>query len=183
MKPFWNGFFNSKNKNRPSETVDETGQKVRILFKKVNNYFNNEQLLLKAGKVDALELMSSDKIRERLTALERILFDDPTIEVNSEKIKTKIERLEDRFAELLAERSIERDLEEQIAEKMEEKQREYLKEIKKEIVQGNAGTVDNAQTLKRLAQLEKMETRGLNRSTLELVRPRNLMRLWARTNH
>ncbi|MFW6381311.1 MAG: AAA family ATPase, partial [Bacillota bacterium] len=171
MKPFWHGLFTKK---EDSEKTNKLEQELRVLFKKINKHFDNEQLIMKAGKVNALDLISSDRSKERLTAMERILFEDPTIAVDECNIEEKINRLENKIADLIAERSIEKDLEEQIAERMQQRQREYLREIKKEIVQENRDTADDANTLKRLAHLEKLETKGLNRSTLEMVRPRNL---------
>ncbi len=171
MKSFWQEWFK---KERKEEKTDDKDREIRVLLKKINKHFNNEQLILKAGKIDSLELLSSDNKKEKLTALERIICEDPTIEVDEESMEEKIARLEEKLADLIAERSIEKNLEEQIAEKMQEKQRQYLQEIKKEIVQGENKPVDDASTLKRLARLEKMESRSLNRSTLELVRPRNL---------
>ncbi len=177
MRAFWQGLFNNEEEPRYNKgdftELGEKEKKIKILYKKVNDYFNNEQLIIKAGKVNALELISSDKTKERLTALERILFEDPTIEIDGENIGNKINKLENKIADLIAERSVEKDIEEQIAERMQKRQREYLKEIKKEIVEED-NAVDNAQTLKRLAQLEKLETKSLNRSTLEMVRPRKL---------
>ena len=171
MKSFWRGWFK---KEQEEQKTNEEDREIRVLLRKINKHFNNDQLILRAGKINSLELLSSDDKKEKLTALERVLCEDPEIQVDEESIGEKITRLENRLADLIAERSIEKDIEEQIAEKMEEKQRKYLQEIKKEIVQGENEPVDDASTLKRLAKLEKLEARSLNRSTLELVRPRNL---------
>ena len=171
MKSFWQGLFNKKEENA---SINENERQVKILFRKANDYYGNDKFLLKAGKVNALDLMSSDKTEERLTALARILFEEPSIKMGEDNIETRIEKIESRLADLFAERNVEQDIEEQIAERMEKRQREYLNEIKKEIVKEEKSCVDNADTLKRLAQLEKMETKNLNRSTLEIVRPCNL---------
>lgn len=176
MKAFWQGLFNNEEIRQDEENFTELSEKekkIKVLYKKISKYFNDEQLIIKAEKVDALELISSDKTKEKLTALERVLFDDPTIKIDGKDIENKINRLENKIADLIAERSVEKDIEEQIAKRMQKRQREYLKEIKKEIVEED-NAVDNAQTLKRLAQLEKLETKSLNRSTLEMVRPRKL---------
>lgn len=167
MKPFWRGWFEKKEKDIQN---DEKFRQIKALYKKATDFYGQDKFIMKASRVDVLDLITSDKIKERLTALERIVYDDPTIEIDRGNLDERILRLENKIADLLAERSVERDLEEQIAERMQRRQKEYLKEIKKEIVRGEQ-TADNAQTLRKLAQLEKLESRSLNRSTLDLVRP------------
>jgi len=38
-----------------------------------------DQLALKAGKLDSLELMQSEKLEDKVLALERLVHEDPTI--------------------------------------------------------------------------------------------------------
>src|SRR6056297_852152 len=123
MKSFWQGLFNKKEENA---SINENERQVKILFRKANDYYGNDKFLLKAGKVNALDLMSSDKPEERLTALARILFEEPSIKMGEDNIETRIEKIESRLADLFAERNVEQDIEEQIAERMEKRQREYL---------------------------------------------------------
>ncbi|HLV10685.1 MAG TPA: Lon family ATP-dependent protease [Halanaerobiales bacterium] len=170
MHSFWQKIFD-RNKREIQIHTDERNRTLKALYKKVTNLHGRDKFILKASRVDALDMVGSEKIMERLTALERIIYDDPSIEISGGDFEKRVTAVEEKIAELMAERSVERDIEEQIAEKMEKKQQEYLKEIKKEIVNGEE-SVDNAQTLRRLAQLEILETRSLNRSTLDLVRPR-----------
>ncbi len=171
MKPFWQNLF-KKDKKEIQIHTDEKDRTVKALYKKVTNLYGKDKFILKASRVNVLELISSEKVTERLTALERIIYDDPTLAVDNKNFENRVKILEEKIADLLAERSVELDIEEQIAERMEKRQQEYIKEIKREIVHEDQ-CVDNAQTLRRLAQLEKLETRTLNRSTLDLVRPCN----------
>lgn len=173
MKPFWLQFFKKKENN---EKTDQRLKIVKALYKKVADFYGRDKFILKACRVDVLDLIGSDSIKERLTALERIIGDDPSIEIDGSNFEERVRKLENELADLMAERSVEKDLEEQIAVRMEKRQREYIKEIKKEIVKGDQ-SVDNAQTLRKLAQLERLETRSLNRSTLDLVRPRSFKEL------
>ncbi len=169
MKAFWRRIF----KKRKDHVVIDTDQRcctVKALYKKINNIYGRERFVLKANKIDALDMISSEKLYIKLTALERIVYGDRSIEISRSRIDDRINKLENKIADLLAERSVERDLEEQIAVRMEKRQQEYIQEIKKEIV-SDKKTADNAKTLRRLAQLEIMETRNLNRTTLDMVRP------------
>ncbi|MFW5992212.1 MAG: Lon family ATP-dependent protease, partial [Halanaerobiaceae bacterium] len=174
MNSFWRRFF-GKEKDE-TEDDNKTDRTLRALYKKASNIYGREKFIKKANRVNVMEMMGSDKIKESLTALERIVYDDPDREILGNNFNARIKNLENRIADLLAEKSVEQDLEEQIAERMEKRQQEYIKEIKKEIVREEK-TVDNAKTLRRLAQLEKMEAKSLNRSTLEMVRPRSFKEL------
>ncbi|QTL99816.1 ATP-dependent protease, Lon family [Iocasia frigidifontis] len=174
MKPFWQRFFHKGDvqlKQNKDSSIDNQDKRLKALYKKISDYYGRDRFIIKAGRVDVLDLISSEKTKERLTALERLIYDDPSQKIEG-PVNERLDRLENKLADLLAERSVEKELEQQIAVRMKKREREYLKEIKKEIVQGEE-TVDNAQTLRRLAQLEKMEARGLNRSTLDLVRPQS----------
>ncbi|MFP4661788.1 MAG: Lon family ATP-dependent protease [Halanaerobiales bacterium] len=173
MKAFWSRFI-KKSVGHISENInddiDYRCRTIKALYKKVNNIYGHEKFILRANRVHVLEMIGSASLEKRLTALERIVYGDPDIEVTKVKMDERIKKLENKIADLLAERSVERDLEEQIAVRMEKRQQEYIKEIKKEIV-SDKKTADNAKTLRKLAQLEKMETRSLNRTTLDMVRP------------
>lgn len=169
MKAFWRRIF-KKGKDHVAIDTDQRCRTVKALYKKINNIYGRERFVLKANKVNALDMISSEKLYIKLTALERIVYGDRSIEISRSKIDDRINKLENKIADLLAERSVERDLEEQIAVRMEKRQQEYIQEIKKEIV-SDKKTADNAKTLRKLAQLEIMETRNLNRTTLDMVRP------------
>jgi len=169
MKAFWRRIIKKSKDHVPIDT-DQRWRTVKALYKKINNIYGRERFILIANKVNSLDMISSDSLHVKLTALERIVYGDRTIEISRSKIDERINKLENTIADLLAERSVERDLEEQIAVRMEKRQQEYIQEIKKEIV-SDKKTADNAKTLRKLAQLEKMETRNLNRTTLDMVRP------------
>jgi len=171
MKAFWRRIF-KKRKDHVAIDTDQRWRTVKALYKKINNIYGRERFILKANKVNSLDMISSDSLHVKLTALERIVYSDPTIEISRSKIDERIDSLGNKIADLLAERSVERDLEEQIAVRMEKRQQEYIQEIKKEIV-SDKKTADNAKTLRKLAQLEVMEGRNLNRTTLDMVRPQN----------
>ncbi|HPT84344.1 MAG TPA: ATP-dependent protease, Lon family, partial [Limnochordia bacterium] len=68
-----------------------------------------DQLVLKAGKLDSLELLESEKIEDRILALERLVHDDPTIadQRTPEEALQVLQELEDYLADLLAKRTVE----------------------------------------------------------------------------
>ncbi|HOB41516.1 MAG TPA: ATP-dependent protease, Lon family, partial [Limnochordia bacterium] len=121
-----------------------------------------DQLVLKAGKLDSLELMQSDKIEDRILALERLVHDDPTIvdQRTPEEAAQVLQELEDYLADLLAKRTVEEQLEQKVSAKLQERHLEYLKEVRMQVLKETAGP-DNAQTLKKYAELELLEKRSL----------------------
>lgn len=134
-----------------------------------------EQLVIKAGKLDSLELMQSEKIEDRILALERLVHEDPTImdQRTPEEVDEVLSDLEDYLAELLARRTVEDKLEQKINAKMQERHLEYIKEIRMQVLKEEAGP-DNAQTLKKYAELELLEQRSLSKSSSDLMRPQTL---------
>ncbi|HOQ73196.1 MAG TPA: Lon family ATP-dependent protease [Limnochordia bacterium] len=134
-----------------------------------------DQLVLKAGKLDSLELMQSDKIEDRILALERLVHDDPTIvdQRTPEEAAQVLQELEDYLADLLAKRTVEEELEQKVSAKLQERHLEYIKEVRMQVLKEVAGP-DNAQTLKKYAELEMLEKRSLSKSTADLMRPQSL---------
>lgn len=154
---------------------DELQRQVSALMGVLAHIYGADKLVLKAGKLEALELMKSEALRDRVIALERLVFDDPTIEEipPGKDIRDVISEVEDEIADILARREVEGRLEKRIAERMRKKHEEYVREVKMQILK-EEGPPDNAHTLKKYAELEKLEARKLARSAMELLRPRRL---------
>lgn len=149
--------------------------KITAIFDLLTDLYGSEQLTLKAGKLGALELMGSDDLHENLIALERIVYEDPTIdrEYTTEDIESTIDELEDNLAEQLARRTVEEEIDKKVSILMQKRQQEYYKEIKNQVIKEEAGP-DNAQTLKKYADLEILEGKKLSQSALEVMRPDDL---------
>ncbi len=175
MKSFLEKFISKSEKHETSERFSETEhlkRQVNALYSLLTNIYGSDKIVLKAGKLEALSLMRSDIFEERVLALQRIVFEDPTIEKvpTEDEIPKIIDDVEDEIADLIARRSVEDKLEKKIAEKMQQRHEEYVKEIKMQIIKESAGP-ENAQTLKKLAMLEKLEQKKLSRSAIETLRP------------
>ncbi len=135
----------------------------------------HDQLVLKAGKLDSLELMQSEKIEDRVLALERLVHEDPTIvdPRPPEEVDEVLDELEDYLADLLARRTVEDQVEAKVSTKMQERHMEYIRDLRTQVLKEEGGP-DNAQTLKKFAELEILEQRSLSRSSVDLMRPQNL---------
>lgn len=148
---------------------------VSALLSILAEVHGHDQLVLKAGKLDSLELMQSEKIEDRILALERLIHEDPTIvdQRSPEEVDEVLHELEDYLADLLARRTVEDQIEAKVGAKMQERHLEYIRDIRSQVLKEEAGP-DNAQTLKKYAELEILEQRTLSRSTVDLMRPQSL---------
>lgn len=158
---------------RPAEDVLQ--RQVASLFGLLSNIYGPDRLVLKAAKLDALQSMRSSVLAEQVMALQRLVYEDPTIgqPPQMKKIPEILEGIEDEISDLIARRSVEEKLDKKINERLQQRHEEYVREIKAQILKEDGGP-ENAQTLKRYARLEKLETRRLGASALDVLRPKTL---------
>lgn len=157
------------------DRISELKRQVASLYGVYSGMIGTEKVVLKAGKMDALTLMRSEDVGERVLALQKLVFEDPTVEKvpGMDDIPEILEEIEDELADMLARKAVEEKLEKKIAAKMEERHNEYIQEIKAQVLKEEHG-VETPQTLKKYALLEKLETKKLTKSAMELLRPAQL---------
>ena len=130
MLDFLNTFFHKDNKppaEKPAasdtkEKADTTdplslqSREVDALYAAVINLIGSDKLVIKAGKMDALQLMRSNVLGERILALQRILLETPTLSHVPEKdeIQKSILDLSDDVADIVARRSVENSIERKV---------------------------------------------------------------------
>lgn len=149
--------------------------RIDSIYKNLDSIYGTQGLILKASKLDAIDLMSSADLNDRLLALQKILREDPTVnEMQKEEPAKILDSLEELLAENYARKNVEDELQQRIQEKMNQKHNEYVKQIKLQILKEQNSSPENAGTLKKLGQLEKLERTCLNRSALEVLRPAKL---------
>ncbi|MDD3268975.1 MAG: Lon family ATP-dependent protease [Syntrophomonadaceae bacterium] len=166
----------SKKKDLQHDLETQLHWRIECLYKNLSDIYGTQGLILRASKLDAIDLMSSPRQEDRIIALERILQENPAIvSLNeNEDLAAIVERLEDRVAEDYARKNIEEKIQRRIQEKMDQKYNDYIKDIKLQILKEHSSSPENAQTLKKLGRLEIMERTSLNRSALEMLRPSSL---------
>ena len=154
---------------------DEWSREVESLYVLLSNYYGTDKLVLKASKLEALKLMRSAELVERIAGLRKIVSDDPTDQKipQVEEVPQLLDEIEEQIAELIARRSVEERLERVVAVKMQERHEDYVKEIKIQVLKETSGP-ENAQTLRKLAILEKMKTISLKRSAFDVLRPQTV---------
>jgi len=153
---------------------DELKRQVSALYGLYAGLIGAEKVVLKAGKLDALDLMRSEDVGERVLALQKLVFEDPTVDKvpTAQEIPDLLDEIEDELADLMARRTVEDKIEKKIAEK-EERHQEYIKEIKMQVLKED-NNVENPQTLKKYAMLEMLDQKKLTKSAMELLRPGTL---------
>jgi ATP-dependent Lon protease len=165
MKVFLEKFIGSV-KNDSSDRFqghDQIKRQVAALYSLLANLYGSDKLVLRAGKLEALQFMRSERLEERVLALQKLVFEDPTYDTLPayEEIPAVLEEIEEEIADNIARRTVEDKLEKKISEKLQQRHEEYIKEIKMQVIKENTGA-ENAQTLKKLAILEKLEQRKLS---------------------
>ncbi len=160
---------------RKFSSEDEMGRYVSALYDVLANTIGSDKLVLRAGKMNGLKLMRSHALPDRICALARLVFEDPTLErvtgrANSRRV---IGEIEERLADLIAHRNVEDSIDRKINSKMLERHQDYLKDLKIEALREDSGPETPA-TQKKLEDLEKLRGRGLAASALRLLRPQSL---------
>lgn len=147
--------------------------RIESIYKSLDQLYGTQGLILRASKLDAIDLMSSQDVGERIMALKRVLWENPTLTdlEPDEDLEKTLEEMEDLIAEKFARRAVEEDLQQRIQDKMNEKYNEYLRDIQVQVLKEQNSSRENAQTLKKYGRLEVMEHTSLNRSALEILRP------------
>lgn len=165
-----------KYKDRQKDKEINLNNRINLLFKQLDQLYGTQGFILRASKLDAVDLINSERLLDRVLALQKLLEEDPTLSelAAAEDLESIMDRLEDLVADKYARRSVEERLEQRVQEKMEERYNDYLQDIRLQVVKEQTNNHENAQTLKKLGQLEKMERGGLNGSAFERLRPSNI---------
>lgn len=145
---------------------------VGALYEVLSNTIGSDKMVLRAGKLNALKLMRSNVLPERILALQRLVFEDPTLERLPQpgKYRDAIAEIEDGLADLVAQRSVEDKIEMKVNLKMTARHLEYLKDLKLEAIREDGGPETPA-TQKKLEELVALDGRRLSASALQLLRP------------
>ncbi|HEX8805345.1 MAG TPA: AAA family ATPase, partial [Candidatus Aquilonibacter sp.] len=133
---------------------DELNRVVTALYEMLATAIGQDKLVLRAGKLGALKMMRSQNLPDRLAALARLVFEDPTIERTSTRAQQRktIAEIEEAMADLLAQKSVGDAIDKKVSEKMNARHQEYLHDLK----------------------LEALSQRTLAASALQQLRPQKL---------
>lgn len=175
MKNFFSKLIGKGSDVVKLDKQDLINRQVTALYGLLSDVIGSEKLVLKAGKLDALEQMRSENVAERVLALQKLVLENPTFDKlpTAEEIPGILDELEEEIADSMARRTVEDKIEKKIVEKMEERHQEYIQEIRTQVLK-DENNAENPQTLKRFEDLEKLESKKLTKSVMELLRPATL---------
>ena len=154
---------------------DELDRKIDMIFTLLVDYYGSDKLVIKAGKMDALHLVRSPEKGERVLALQKIIFENPTLtKPPAEKeIPAILDTLTEKMSDILARRSLEADLEQKVADRLEENHHDYVQDIRRQVLQEEKAGETPMEQQKR-QKLEAMDQISLTQSVMELLRPKTL---------
>ena len=190
MNNFFTRFFrldNSKGKKNnqqlqpPQDSLaemapkDELDRKIDMIFTLLVDYYGSDKLVIKAGKMDALHLVRSPEKGERVLALQKIIFENPTLTKppTEKEIPAILDTLTEKMSDILARRSLEADLEQKVADRLEENHQDYVQDIRRQVLQEEKAGETPMEQQKR-QKLEAMDQISLTQSVMELLRPKTL---------
>jgi ATP-dependent Lon protease len=154
---------------------DELSRYVSALYEMLSSVIGQDKVVLRAGKVNALKMMRSQNLPDRLCGLQRLVFEDPTLEratTRAQQRKTLAE-IEEAMADVIAQRNAEESIERRVNEKMAERHQEYVKDLKLEALRESGGP-ETPSSQAKLEELEALSQRSLAASALQQLRPQGL---------
>ena len=180
MLKFFKRLFSSPAAPAPEPQADAAAERldreIDALYSILADEAGSDRLVIKAGKMDAMRLMRSPVRGERVLALERIVYENPTIErVPAEsEIPAILVELSERIADIMARRSMEDKIEQKIQEKLEENHQDYVQDIRMQVLKDEKSAIESPQAAKKREELEALEKVHLTQSVMELLRPKTL---------
>ena len=190
MNNFFSKFFNLKNDQNgkaprasvqnmasPDDEVpafkDELDRKIDMILSLMVEYYGSDKLVIKAGKMEALQLIRSSIRGERVLALQKIMYDNPTLTAVPEEkeIPQLLDQLIEKMSDNLARRSLEADLEQKIADRLEENHQDYVQDIRRQILKEEKKGYETPMEQQKREKLEELEKVKLTQSVMELLRP------------
>ena len=180
MLKFFKRLFSSPAAPAPEPQADAAAERldreIDALYSILADEAGSDRLVIKAGKMDAMRLMRSPVRGERVLALERIVYENPTIErvPTESEIPAILVELSERIADIMARRSMEDKIEHKIQEKLEENHQDYVQDIRMQVLKDEKSAIESPQAAKKREELEALEKVHLTQSVMELLRPKTL---------
>ncbi len=154
---------------------DEMSRYVAALYDMLASVLGQDKVVLRAGKVNALKMMRSQNLPDRLCGLQRLVLEDPTLERATTRVLQRkvLAEIEEAMADVIAQRNAEETIERRVNEKMAERHQEYVKDLKLEALRETGGPETPASQAK-LDELQALSQRSLAASALQQLRPQTL---------
>jgi len=181
MKEFFKKIFQSKKQKDKQQSlapadVQEIDKEIDAIYGILVDIIGSDKLVLKAGKLGAMQLLRSPNRGERVLALQRIIEENPTLDKvpTPQEMPEVLAGLAEAMADIMARRSMEDKIEKKIAERLEEHHQDYVKDIRMQVLKEEKPEEETPQAKGKLEALERLEKVSLTQSVMELLRPGTL---------
>ena len=148
---------------------------IAAIFRMLADMMGAENLVIQAGKMNAMALMRSENRRERVLALMRILEEDPMLAPppSETEIPEILVRMTGEIARIRVRRDLEDRIERKVTEKLEQDHEEYVEDIRRQVISEESPGAESPHDKKKREDLEALENIRLTQSVMELLRPQN----------
>jgi ATP-dependent Lon protease len=118
----------------------------------------------------ALDSIADEK--QKIKVLHDIIFGKDSVnQLEETQIDSWIGKIREKLSDTAARKYIEEGIKKEVIQLMQNREKEYLEEMKLRVIKKHTG-IENASTLKKFAQLEKMKYVKLSKSILDVLRPK-----------
>jgi ATP-dependent Lon protease len=118
----------------------------------------------------ALDSIADEK--HKIKVLHDIIFGKDSInQLEETQMDSWIGKMREKLSDTAARKYIEEGIKKEVIQLMQNREKEYLEEMKLRVIKKHIG-IENASTLKKFAELEKMKYVKLSKSILDVLRPK-----------
>lgn len=153
-----------------AELIDK---QIEMLNEMIIDSLGRRTYSQKVKELKIENFMHWDDYCKKINALQKIILGEDCSPPSVKQVPRIIEQLRNQTTDMLAERVVKERFKKELKEKIQKKQDQYFEELKMEILKKHSSP-ENPATLKKYAELEKLEERNLNRSMMELLRPSSI---------
>ncbi|MCX7696024.1 MAG: Lon family ATP-dependent protease [Caloramator sp.] len=149
--------------------MNDIDVQVEALKELLNKLYGEKYLNDVLKKLNLKKQYKSDKVEEKIYVLQRLILK------KDDYVDNPIECLQEIKKELskkIALRQVEDEIDQEVEKYLLEKQDKLIEEVKLSIIKKKNGA-ENSKTLKKLVELQKLDTIKLSKSIMEFLRPEN----------
>lgn len=154
-----------------SLTIENKIEKLEEIIKSI---VDPKIISTRIVKYKLSKYMSSSDPCKKIYALNKIVSDSKGLVIVPDKqnLETAYEDTKKWIADVVAKRYIESSIEKEVEKSVMDKQEKYIDEVRLGIIKKKKG-IENRKTLKKLSELEVLDSRKLSKNIQALLRPQN----------
>lgn len=161
--------------SQESPALQPIDREIDALYQSLATLLGTENLVIRAGRMNAMQLLRSENRCDRVLALQRILEEDPLIQPapRASELPDILSELSERIADMRARRTVEDSIEKKVNEKLEKEHQDYVEDIRRQVIKEEKQNAETPQDAQKREKLEQLESIHLTQSVMELLRPQS----------